>query len=92
MKAEITRTATYYDGTYLKDDRPPDPTGVCSLFIRRFTQRRGPRSGKLRTSIDTDVMRFSNDQTMVDAIEEQQLLELPPEAERDRSWLPWEDS
>jgi hypothetical protein len=86
-RSETLKERTYYLPTYLVDDKPPDATGECSLFVRTFRLVKTPK-GNLRVKVEQDVWSFEDDDAMVERIQADGLTELPAEAESDRLYLP----
>lgn len=82
MNAEIIKEATYYLPTLLKDS----DDGPFSLFVRHYTARRGPKTGKVRVQINRDVLLFEDLDALVAGVRGKR--ELPAEAEQDSAYLP----
>ncbi len=78
-----------YLPTFLKDDKYEPKTGVCTLILRRFSVKR-KRNGLTSVEVKTDALDFSNEDAMVEWIEENEAFELPPEAESDPRFIPRE--
>lgn len=77
-----------HDPTYLIDDkrlRRKEPTGECSLFVRRYRLVCTP-SGKLKVKVFRDVEGYPNEDRMVDAIAERSMVERPAGAAE--NWIP----
>lgn len=87
--SRVLREAVYYLPTYLIDDKPPNPTGECSLFVRRYRMIE-LASGKRKLAVLRDVLTFSDADAMVAVIEGHALKELPGEADAQPLFVPVE--
>jgi hypothetical protein len=85
--SETLREQLYHGHLYLIDDRPPNATGDCSLFVRRLRLVRTPK-GNLHVKIAADVWTFPDEDSMLAAIERYDLHELPEKADGDPLFVP----
>jgi hypothetical protein len=92
---EVVKEGWFYLGTFLRGafgdaHRPPEQRSPeCSLFVTRGQIRRGP-SGKVRSFVERDVLRFENDEAMLAWIEEHDAEELPQETHDNPQYVPEE--
>jgi hypothetical protein len=84
MKAEIVKEQTFYEHMLIKDS----DDGPFSLFVRRYTARRGPKTGKVRVQIQRDVQVFDDPDSLERGTRD--MRELPAAAEADLGYLPEE--
>lgn len=84
--ADILREQLYYLPVYLIDDKQPDASGWCSLFVRRLRLVQTSKTVRIRCA--SDVWFFPNEDSMIDAIEQYEMRELPPEADADHTYVP----
>jgi hypothetical protein len=87
--SETIREQLYHGFLYLIDDKPPNATGDCSLFVRRFRLVRTPKD-KLHIKIAADVWTFPDEESMLAAIERYDIRELPEKADGDVLFVPGE--
>lgn len=87
--SETLREQLFYGNLYLIDDKPPNATGDCSLFVRRLRLVRTPK-GKLHVKIASDVWTFPDEDSMLAAIERYEMRELPEKADGDPWFVPGE--
>lgn len=82
MKSEIVKDKMFYLPTLIQDSED----GPFSVFVRRYIARRGPKSGKVRVSIESDVWRFEDPTALAKGVEG--LTELPEEADGNPRFVP----
>lgn len=87
--SETLRERLFYGYLYLIDDKPPNATGDCSLFVRRLRLVKTPK-GKLHVKIASDVWTFPDEESMIAAIERYDMHELPEKADGDQWFVPGE--
>lgn len=87
--SETLRERLYHGYLYLIDDKPPNATGDCSLFVRRLRLVKTAK-GNLHVKIAADVWTFPDEDSMLAAIERYDIKDLPEKADGDPWFVPGE--